>query len=137
MKIDIKTIVIISLSLLTVLFVYLWWTGGNDFLEKENRRLNTEIKKIQEQRDSLQTERKILEAEYKTIQERIIDKEKFINSLSLSIEQYRINLKNTQEDLDRERKKLSEIDKEIEKLKKFPFERIGDQLFNSLKDKIK
>ena len=137
MKIDIKIIVIIALSLLTILFVFLWWRGGNDFLEKENRRLNTEIKKIQEQRDSLQLERKILEAEYKTIQERIKDKERFINSLSVTIEQYRISLKNTQEDLDRERKKLSDIDKEIEKLKKYPFDRKGEQLFNSLKDKIK
>jgi cell division protein FtsB len=77
MKIDIKIIVIVALSLLTILFVFLWWRGGNDFLEKENRRLNTEIKKIQEQRDSLQVERKILEAEYKTIQERIKDKERF------------------------------------------------------------
>lgn len=137
MKIDLKLIIISALSILTLLFVYLWWTGGNDFLEKQNKKLNTEIKKIQEQRDSLLTERKILESQYKAIQERIKDKENFINSLNLTIEQYRINLKNTQDDLDRERKKLAEIDKEIEKLKKAPFERVGEQLFNSLKNKLK
>jgi chromosome segregation ATPase len=137
MKIDIKNLVIGALVILVALFLFLWISKSDTFLERENKRLNSEIIKIQKQRDSLADSRKNLEAEYKIIEVRIKEKETQIINLNTRIEQFRITLRNTEADLERERKKLSEIDKEIEKLRGTPFERVGQQLINSLKDKIK
>ncbi len=137
MKIDLKIIIIVALVILSAVFCWMWWTGGNDFLEKENKRLNTEIQNIQKSRDSLLVSRKVLEEEYKKISDRIKEKETLINSLYIKIEEFRRRLQSTEADLEEQKRKLAAIDREIERLRKTPFDRTGQILFNSLLEKIK
>lgn len=136
MKIDIKVIIIILLSILSVFFFFKYINVNDDKLAEENKRLMKEVKLIEKQRDSLFQSRLSLQKDFDTIEERIKDREKTISYLNSEI------LK-TQKELDESKKKLADvlagldsINVEIERIKKLPPKREGDDLINSLTKKL-
>lgn len=137
MKIDIKVIIIILLSILSVFFFFKYINVNDDKLAEENKRLMKEVKLIEKQRDSLFQSRLSLQKDFDTIEERIKDREKTISYLNSEI------LK-TQKELDESKKKLADvlagldsINVEIQKIRKLPPTRQGEDLINSLTKKLK
>jgi len=136
MKIDLKLILIVLLSILAVFFFFKYINANDDNLAKENKRLMKEVKLIEKQRDSLSLARTALQKEFDKIEERIKEREKTISNLNSQL------LKN-QKELDEKKKELAKIlagldsiNIEIERIRNFPPKREGESLMNSLTKKL-
>jgi septal ring factor EnvC (AmiA/AmiB activator) len=136
MKIDLKLILIVLLSILAVFFFFKYINANDDNLAKENKRLMKEVKLIEKQRDSLSLARIALQKEFDKIEERIKEREKTISNLNSQ-------LLKTQKELDEKKRELANvlagldsINVEIERIRNFPPKREGESLMNSLTKKL-
>lgn len=136
-KVDLKTVLIIVLFLLALLFGFMWFfsknnkaqgkidklTDDNARLEEMNKKISEEINAYKVKCDSLSLIDKKYSKEYV-----ILEKQNTIL----------VNKSNAAEkELDRLQNKLYKNRQEIEYLKKHPSNRTGDELINSLKIKTK
>ena len=136
MKIDIKSILILVLFILSGFFLLKWLNSSDDELARENKKLIGEIKLIQKQRDSLVLERTKLEEEYKTLEKIIKEREARIAKLTSDLNKSEKDLSKAKSDLAAAQAKMEEINREIERIKKFPPKREGEDLLNSMKKKL-
>lgn len=136
MKIDFKLIIIIALTVLSGFFLLKWLNASDDELARENKKLLSEIKIIEKQRDSLITVRLKLEDEYKILEKEIKERDVRIAKLSQDLVKSEQELKKAKSDLAGHQARLDEINKEIERIKKLPPKREGEDLLNSLKKKL-
>src|SRR5574344_568080 len=136
-KVDLKTVLIIVIFLLALLFGFMWFfsknnkaqgkidklTDDNARLEEMNKKISEEINAYKVKCDSLSLIDKKYSKEYV-----ILEKQNTIL----------VNKSNAAEkELDRLQNKLYKNRQEIEYLKKHPSNRTGDELINSLKIKTK
>lgn len=135
-KLDLKSLLILILLGTCILFFAMWYFRGSNTKEQV-KKLEKEINKIELVRDSLQNANKILEIEFDK-------KQKEIDNRDIRIKKYESELIKTKQDLTKAndkvkeyQKELSETKKKIEELEKNPIKREGDDLINSLKEKLK
>jgi septal ring factor EnvC (AmiA/AmiB activator) len=136
MKIDSKFIIIIVLTVLSGFFLLKWLNASDGELARENKKLLSEIKVIEKQRDSLSTLRTKLEDEYKILEKEIKERDSRIAKLNQDLAKSEEELKKAKSDLADQQARLDEINREIERIKKLPPKREGEDLLNSLKKKL-
>lgn len=137
MKLDIKSILIIALTLMSIIFAWKYFNESDKDYKKELQRLRTENELIQKQRDSLFTQRKKLEGDMLIIRKHNDSLIYISNVLEKEVvnQKHKANL--SRQELDKLRSELEETRTKIEEIKKHPSNRSGDELLNSLKSKIK
>jgi septal ring factor EnvC (AmiA/AmiB activator) len=136
MKIDLKLIIIVILSILSVFFFFKYINVNDNNLADENKRLMKEVKLIEKQRDSISLIRVELQKEFDKIENRVKEREKTISNLHSQ-------LLKSQKELDEKKKELANvlagldsINIEIERIREFPPKREGESLINSLTKKL-
>ncbi|CAG7580277.1 MAG: putative outer capsid protein [uncultured marine phage] len=135
-KLDMKSWMILILLALTLVFGFKWYFSGDagskeriEQLEKENEQLSDEradnIKLIN-----------ILEIEVTNLEKVIETKEEIIDSLDVMVGIQDQKIAESKRELYKMRKEIEEKKEKIEELKKNPFKRTGNDLLNSLKNKV-
>lgn len=133
---NIKNIIILSLLLISIFFCWKWITSTDSELKIKNKLLEDKVKSMQIERDSLANDRVLLENRYDSLSN-IVDKESeklkyYKNELRIS----KLDLEKSKRLSDDYRKKYDSIDISIRNFKKTPINRTGDNLLNSLKNKL-
>jgi septal ring factor EnvC (AmiA/AmiB activator) len=135
MKVSLNSIVTISLILLCLFFGSMWYLKGSDY-KKKLKESNLRIEKIEKVRDSLKSVNKKLEIDFKEIQINILEREKRIRKIENELSIVKKDLKRANINLENNKKSYNESKKRISELKKNPIKREGQDLINSLKEKL-
>lgn len=136
MKIDLKIILILILSVTCCFFFFKWINVTDDHLAFENKKLLENIKLIQKERDSLSKDVLKYEKAFKDLEQKIKEREIRINKLILELSKSETELKKSKKELNDLLSKFDEINKEIERIKSYPPKRSGDDLMNSMRKKL-
>jgi len=135
MKLDINTIIMIGLIVICVFFGSMWFLQGTGY-KKKLKESNKRIEQIEKVRDSLKLENMKLEKTFNGLQNQIKDRDKKIKQVEKELIASKLALKLAQEELERNKKTYDESKKRIKRLKENPIKREGNQLIQSLKDKL-
>lgn len=135
MKLDIKTIVILVLLGVSVIFFALWYFKGDD-TKKQIKELESNNKKIEMTRDSLDKANKALKVDFVNTQTTIDARDVTIKKIESDLSKSKIDLSNANSKLKQSQKNLADTQKSIEDLRKTPIKREDDALINSLKEKL-
>ncbi|NDF17635.1 MAG: hypothetical protein EB079_06690 [Verrucomicrobia bacterium] len=137
-KIDLKTGLILLLLLFCIVFFSMWYLKGSDSASKrELKRLKTEYKNLQKSRDSLDQVNIMLKDNFNDYQNKIDQRDSRIQSIEYQLSQAKIDLSQSKKDLSDMKTELTKTRKRVEDLKKNPINREGDNLIESLKEKLK
>lgn len=137
MKIDLKTILILVLTLICCVFVWKSLYEGDNQYKKELEKLREENKMIQQKRDSLLKGREKLELDLTVIRKNNDSLIYRSNVLEKEVKDQKNKANLSRQELDKLRKELEETKIKIEEIKKHPANRDGNDLLNSLKSKSK
>lgn len=137
MKIDYKLIIILVLVIISGFFYFKSINASDDELYRENKKLMNEIKVIGKQRDSLELVRFGLKKDFEGLESQIKERDLRISKLIKDLEKSNNELRKSQDSLRIELAKMDNINKEIERIKKFPPKREGEDLKNSIIKKLK
>lgn len=137
MKLDIKTILIIALTFMSIIFASKYFKESDKDYKKELERLRTENELIQKQRDSLFSQRKKLEDDMLMIRKHNDSLIYISNVLEKEVVNQKHKASLSRQELDKLRSELEETKTKIEEIKRHPANRSGDELLNSLKSKVK
>ncbi len=137
MKIDLKTILILVLTLICCVFVWKSLYEGDKQYKKELEKLREENKMIQQKRDSLLKEREKLELDLTIVRKHNDSLIYRSNVLEKEVKDQKNKANLSRQELDKLRKELEETKIKIEEIKKHPANRDGNDLLNSLKSKSK
>ena len=136
MKLDIKTLIILVLLVISLGFCWNWFFGGGKAYKKQ-------VKELEKERTELLLERKTLISDVDSLikqNKRLITKDSVykakISGLDVEITYYKSKAENSKRELDRIKGELSLTRKKIKELKAMPPNREGDDLLNSLKLKL-
>lgn len=135
LKLDIKSIVILVLLLFGGIFFGLWYFKGSDTKDRVNQ-LEKDIKRIEVVRDSLEDANTKLREDFNERELIISERDKKIKDIESSISKIKQDLVVANNKLKQSQKELAETKKKIEELKNNPIKREGDDLINSLKQKL-
>lgn len=138
MKLDLKSILIIVLLGLTLLFGYRWYFDtDNSNYKNQLKDLKNQNEILKKQRDSVDIKINLLESDLL----KLIENEKSllvkIGLMTAEIDSAKKNAAKSKLELERLKTELYNTKKKIEHLKKNPPNRTGDDLLNSLKTKLK
>ena len=116
-RLDLKSIVIISLAVVCLLFFSLWFLKGTGY-KKEFKLLEQQYKNLQHTRDSLQRVNLKLKSDFNKTQKSIDDRNKKIKQIENELNKSKSQLNKANSELSRNKKDLDETKKKIEDLKK-------------------
>ena len=136
MKLDIKSVVILVLLGVSIIFFGLWYFKGDDTKNKI-KELESKNRQIEVTRDSLDNVNKSLKLDFDKIQIVISGRELYFKKLETDLSKVKLDLSNANIKVKEVQKALSETKKKIEELKNNPINRTDDSLINSLKEKLK
>ncbi len=132
---DIKTILIIVLLSLTLIFGYKWYFGGDKESKDKVEILKKKVKELEKQEKEIDSKIKTWEAKF----DKLDENDKKAKEDQLQIEKILIKyIEQTNKDkveLDAMKKRMSDTRKKIEEFKKNPSNRTGDDLMSSIKSK--
>lgn len=134
-KFDIKTIAILILLGVCILFFGMWFFSGSDY-KKKTKELEDQNKKIELVRDSLENVNKKLKSDYDIKQKDIDERDNRIKEIEASLLKTKGDLIVANKKVDQSQKDLAATKKKIEDLKSNPIKRDDDALINSLKEKL-
>lgn len=134
-KFDVKTIAILILLGVCVLFFGMWYFKGDDY-KKRAKELEDQNKKIELVRDSLEKANKILKIDYDQKQKDIDERDNKIKEIESNLLKTKVDLIAANKKVTQSQKDLAETKKKIEDLKNNPIKRNDDDLINSLKEKL-
>jgi len=134
-KFDIKTIAILILLGVCILFFGMWFFSGSDY-KKKTKELEDQNKKIELVRDSLENVNKKLKSDYDIKQKDIDERDNRIKEIEASLLKTKGDLIAANKKVDQSQKDLAATKKKIEDLKSNPIKRDDDALINSLKEKL-
>ena len=117
MKIDIKSLIIIILLIMSIFFLFKWLNSNDRHIKNENKLLKVEIKDLQLKRDSLSKERIRLESNYKTIELKVNEYDIKIIALNTELKKVKSELEKSKFDLGNQKIKFDDINRQIEILK--------------------
>lgn len=136
MKIDIKMIVIAVLALVIVGFIMFGGKGG-----VEQKAYEKERAELQSQIDSLEVLKTDADARIGTLEDsynkmlKDYEKLKVVNdSLNVEIGKLSVEIDNRKKDYYASQKKIKELNKKLEDMKKNPSNREGDELIDNLRN---
>ena len=134
-KLDIKTILILFLLICCTLFFSLWYLRGTGY-KKEFKQLDKKYKELQHTRDSLNLINLKLKSDFNKIQKDVDDRNKIISNIEIELKKSKSDLDKANFKLSNNERELEEIKNKINKLKKVPIKREGEELIKSLKEKL-
>ena len=135
-NLDIKSILILILFGVSILFFGMWFFRGSD-MKNQVKNLENQVKQIEVYRDSLKNANRLLEIDFNRIQNDIIDKDSKIKEIESKLIKIKQELMSANGKVLENQKRLDEIKKKISDLEKNPINRIDQDLINSLKEKLK
>lgn len=136
MKLDLKSIAVIILSIFVILFAGAYFLGGSNHkkeikeLEKENIEIENQKKLIDKEISSLKDSFKVKELRLKSLEESE-------SILKERIKEKDIEIEKSKRDLENSKMELIKTKKLIENLEKNPNYKNGDNLINSIREKTK
>lgn len=136
MKISINNIINIALIILCLFFGTLWYMQGSGY-KKKLKEADKRIEAVEKVRDSLKLVNKRLSKDYFDIQNSMSDRDKKIKTIEKELQLAKKDLDLALADAEKRKKDMEESKKRIKKLKDNPIKREGDDLINSLIDKLK
>ena len=135
-QLDFKSILILVFLGISILFFSMWFLKGTGY-KKEFKKLELEFQKLQKTRDSLEAVNIKLKIDFEKIQQKIDERNLEIKKVEYELVKVKKDLNSSNNKLKKNKKDLEETRKKIEKLKKDPIKREGEDLINSLKEKLK
>jgi len=135
MKFDIKTIIILVLLGVSLLFGYKWFFSGDSSLKKRLKEIEAEYNALEEKKKASDKRIKDLEIEFIELEKKDKSLQEKVVKLESEIKIAEQNAANSKNNLDKMKKDLEETKHKIEEFKKNPPNRTGDDLLNSLKNK--
>jgi chromosome segregation ATPase len=135
-QLDFKSILILVFLGISILFFSMWFLKGTGY-KKEFKKLELEFQKLQKTRDSLEAVNIKLKIDFEKIQQKIDERNLEIKKVEYELVKVKKDLNSSNNQLQKNKKDLEETRKKIEKLKKDPIKREGEDLINSLKEKLK
>lgn len=135
LNLDLKSIIILVLLGVSIVFFGMWFFRGSD--KDKVRDMENQIKLIQNQRDSLKNVNNILAIDFLKIQKEINDRDSLIKMIEIKLSDAEKRLNSANSKLSDTEKRLKRSKKMVEELEKNPIKRDGDDLINSLKEKLK
>lgn len=135
-RLDLKSILILCLVVISILFFSLWFLKGTGY-KKEFKLLEQEFKNLQHTRDSLVKVNLKLKGDFDKTQKSIDDRNRKILQIESQLNKSKAQLNKANGELSRNKKDLEDTKRKIENLKKDPIKREGEDLLNSLKEKLK
>jgi len=135
-QLDFKSILILVFLGISILFFSMWFLKGTGY-KKEFKKLELEFQKLQKTRDSLEAVNIKLKIDFEKIQQKIDERNLEIKKVEYELVKVKKDLKSSNNQLQKNKKDLDETRKKLEKLKKDPIKREGEDLINSLKEKLK
>lgn len=142
MKIDIKSLVIISLSIILTIFVIKsFFTTSkieeeNKILRIKNEELEIEYNEVQKERDSIHYIQSILFTKNDSILKSIKEKELKIVELDEKLYNNSLFLFKYKNELEDQQKAMFEINRKIDSLSNIPNKKEGVELLESLRKKL-
>lgn len=134
-NLDFKSIIILILLSVSVIFFTLWFLSGTGY-KKDFKNLQNKIDIIQKSRDSLKLVNKKLKIDFDKIQNEIDLKNIKLKNIETELQRSKRDLNSARSEVIEIKKDLAETKKKIETLKKDPIKREDDQLLNSLRKKL-
>ena len=136
LNLDMKSILILIFLGASILFFAMWYFKGSN-TKDELKRLKGEITNIEHIRDSLKIANVNLKAEFEKIQDEIDKKSEKIRLIESELAKTKLDLNSARAKVKENERELAETKKKIDELQKNPIKREGDDLINSLKEKLK
>jgi chromosome segregation ATPase len=138
MKIDVKSILIIVFLTISLFFGYKWYFDtDNSNYKNQIKELRIQNRFLEKQRDSINVKINLLETELLKLTESEKTLLIKIGSLSAEIESAKKNANKSKTELEKLRTELANTREKIKHFKNNPPNRTGDNLLNSLKNKLK
>ena len=134
---SVKKVFLIVFILTVLVFVFnLFSSRKMKDLKDQNKSLVDSISVIQKDRDNLKIQQKELETKYESIEKDLESKKDDLKILDKYLEKSNSNLKRAKVQVYQLQSKLDSIEVRIKRIKENPINRNGDDLLNSLREKI-
>lgn len=135
LNLDLKSIMILVLLGFSIIFFGMWYFRGSD--KDKVKVLENEIEQIQIKRDSLRRANDVLNVDLIRIQNDIKAKDYILSIIRIKLSEAENKLTSANSRLSDVEKMLRDSKKRVLELEKNPIRREGDELINSLKEKLK
>lgn len=136
MKISLNNIFTIILIIIGFVFASMWHFKETDY-KKKLKESDKKILEIEKIRDSLKLCNKKLEMDFIEIQNSMFIRDKKIELTEEELRIIKKDLRRAEVDAELKRERAEESKKRIKKLKENPIKREGDELINSISEKLK
>ena len=132
---DLKSMIILFFAIISILFFSLWFLKGTGY-KKEFKLLEKNFIKLQKTRDSIAKVNSVLKINFNKTQELILSREKKILLVEEELKKSKIELIKSNDELKKNELTWEENKRGIQNLKKNPIKREGQELINSLQEKL-
>ena len=137
MKLDIKSILILVLLGLTLLFGYNWFFGGNKESKQRVKQLEQEFKQLESQKKLVDLEIANWVSKYDSLKKIDIKLQGELIKQEAETKKAEIEAQKSKSNLDKLKKDIIETQNKIKDFKNNPPNRTGDALLESLKNKTR
>jgi predicted nucleic acid-binding Zn-ribbon protein len=137
MKLDIKSILILVLLGLTLLFGFKWFFSGDNASKERVKQLEQEFKDLENQKKTVDLEITSWRAKSDSLKQLDIKLQAELVKQEAQTKKAEIEANRSRANLDKLRGDLAETQRKIEEIKNNPPNRTGDALLESLKNKTK
>jgi len=137
MKLDIKTIFIILLLGLTLLFGFKWFLSGDKASKERVKQLEQEFKDLENQKKLVDLEITTWRAKSDSLRQLDVKLQAELVRQEAETKKAEIEAQKSKANLDKLRRDIAETQQKIEDFKNNPPNRTGDALLESLKNKTK
>ena len=132
---DLKSMIILFFAIISILFFSLWFLKGTGY-KKEFKLLEKNFIKLQKTRDSIAKVISVLKINFNKTQELILSRDKKILLVEEELKKSKIELIKSNDELKKNELTWEENKRGIQNLKKNPIKREGQELINSLQEKL-
>ena len=132
---DLKSMIILFFAIISILFFSLWFLKGTGY-KKEFKLLEKNFIKLQKTRDSIAKVNSVLKINFNKTQELILSRDKKILLVEEELKKSKIELIKSNDELKKNELTWEENKRGIQNLKKNPIKREGQELINSLQEKL-
>jgi chromosome segregation ATPase len=137
MKLDIKTILILVLLGLTLLFGFKWFFSGDKASKERVKQLEQQFKELESQKKAVDLEITGWRCKSDSLRQLDIKLQAELARQEAETKRAEIEAQKSKANLDKLKRDIAETQQKIEDFKKNPPNRTGDALLESLKNKAK
>jgi len=137
MKLDIKSILILILLGLTLLFGFKWFFSGDKSSKERVKQLEQQFKELEAQKKAVDLEIITWRAKSDSLRQLDIKLQSEITKQEALTKKAEVEANKSKANLDKLRHDLAETQHKIDEIKNHPPNRTGDALLESLKNKTK